>query len=478
MTAARFHLSREQLFDASGNPLAGGRLYFYVTGTTTPQDTYSNPGLTATNTNPVVADSAGRVGDVFLLNRIYRVQLRDSADTLIWDADNVYKDVTFVSNAGLPAAAFPGMLVHNTSDAKRWRRNSTNSAWIDEGPIDAVGNTAGVSDVVTGTSSSLFATPDAIAGLWERQPDIASASVLTLSAGGYYEVTGTTTITGINAQRAGLEVELRFQSSLQLTHGASFALVGGANITVQAGDVARFRNVSAAGTSGTSWRMTSFTPALALAATLPQASAKTSSYTVTDADRGSLIRFSGLSAAATLSLPAAAGRSGFLLYVVNDDTTEATPYAVIVDPSGAEQIDGQATRQGHFGTRVTLLCDGTGWRTVAGNWRYTTGDQSWPAAQALSTNFSHGLGVRPKNVWSELRCTTADNGYAVGDCICGPSVAESDGATTRGLTIFFDATNIRFAVPNTQSIWTTPKGGGANVQLTAGSWRYRLYAED
>ncbi len=56
-----------QFFDANGNPLALGNLYYYVAGTATPQDTYSNSAGAVTNTNPVVLDGSGRLQvDVYL----------------------------------------------------------------------------------------------------------------------------------------------------------------------------------------------------------------------------------------------------------------------------------------------------------------------------------------------------------------------------------------------------------------------------
>ena len=56
-----------QFFDTNGNPLALGNLYYYVAGTATPQDTYSNSAGAVTNTNPVVLDGSGRLQvDVYL----------------------------------------------------------------------------------------------------------------------------------------------------------------------------------------------------------------------------------------------------------------------------------------------------------------------------------------------------------------------------------------------------------------------------
>ena len=477
MTAARFHLSREQVFTNAGLPAAGAKLFFYVTGTLTALNTFSNANLATLNSNPVVADSNGRFGDIFLQDQTYRVIMRDSTEaTTFFDTDPVYKDMTFIRSAGLPAVSFPGMIVHNTSDAKKYRRNSAGSAWIDEGPIDSVGNTAGVADVVAGTSTSLFATPDAVAGLWERGTDIASATTLTIPAtgGGYFEVTGTTTIAGINSQRSGLELEFRFQSALTLTNSGSFALLDGVDMTVEAGSVARFRNVSAVGTSGTSWRMVSYVrPSRIIAASI---ASKTGNYTATTADQGKSIRFAGLSADATLTLPSAAScGNGFLLFVSNEDTNDTTGYGVIVDPNASELIDGFATRKGYTGTRITLLCDGTGWRTVNGKWRYFSGNQTISAAGSLT--LAHGLGVRPKSVWMDIICTTADAGFSIGD-IYPYSFLTCDGVTVYNHSMAPDATNLNVRQPSV-AVWPiSNKTTGAYVALVTASWRARYYAED
>jgi hypothetical protein len=77
-------------FDANGNPLSGGKLYTYVAGTPSdPQTTYSNVELTSANANPVVLDSAG-VATVFVsAGTSFKYVLKDSADVLIWSADNI-----------------------------------------------------------------------------------------------------------------------------------------------------------------------------------------------------------------------------------------------------------------------------------------------------------------------------------------------------------------------------------------------------
>lgn len=86
---ARFAAPTLQFFDDNGDPLAAGKLTFYATNTLTLKNTYSDDALTVANTNPVVADAAGRFGNIFLEAGTYRVVLKNSADVQIWDRDPV-----------------------------------------------------------------------------------------------------------------------------------------------------------------------------------------------------------------------------------------------------------------------------------------------------------------------------------------------------------------------------------------------------
>jgi hypothetical protein len=80
-----------QQVDSNGAPLSGAKLYFYQTGTSTLLDTYTTSGLTTPNANPVVADSNGRWGPIYLGNtHDYKVVLKDSADSTIATADPVF----------------------------------------------------------------------------------------------------------------------------------------------------------------------------------------------------------------------------------------------------------------------------------------------------------------------------------------------------------------------------------------------------
>ena len=80
-----------QFFDNNGDPLAGGLLYTYLAGTTTPAVTYYNSGGVTVNTNPIVLNSGGRVpNEIWLTDNVsYKFVLKDASAVLIGTWDNI-----------------------------------------------------------------------------------------------------------------------------------------------------------------------------------------------------------------------------------------------------------------------------------------------------------------------------------------------------------------------------------------------------
>lgn len=86
-----------QFFDANGNPLVGGKLYTYAAGTTTPLATYTDSTGGTPNTNPVILNARGEAS-VWLGSSMYYMELKDSADALIWTADNISSFSSFIQS--------------------------------------------------------------------------------------------------------------------------------------------------------------------------------------------------------------------------------------------------------------------------------------------------------------------------------------------------------------------------------------------
>jgi hypothetical protein len=80
-----------QFFDSNGDPLAGGLLYTYNAGTTTPVSTYTSRSGVAFNTNPIVLNSAGRTpAEIWLEGGVlYKFVLKDSTFVQIGSYDNI-----------------------------------------------------------------------------------------------------------------------------------------------------------------------------------------------------------------------------------------------------------------------------------------------------------------------------------------------------------------------------------------------------
>jgi len=85
--------------DANGNPLAGGKLYSYEAGTSTPLATYTDAGGGTPNANPVILDANGEA-NVWLADDTYKFVLQNSASVVQWTVDNY----SIFNEGGIPAA--------------------------------------------------------------------------------------------------------------------------------------------------------------------------------------------------------------------------------------------------------------------------------------------------------------------------------------------------------------------------------------
>lgn len=94
MAVNPFCSPRFRAFDANGEPLAGGLLYTYAAGTTTPQATYTTRDGGVANANPVVLDANGEADVWTTPGTDYKFVLKNSADVTQWTEDNVPSPTT------------------------------------------------------------------------------------------------------------------------------------------------------------------------------------------------------------------------------------------------------------------------------------------------------------------------------------------------------------------------------------------------
>jgi hypothetical protein len=111
------------------------------------------------------------------------------------------------------------------------------------------------------------------------------------------------------------------------------------------------------------------------------------------------------------------------------------------------------------------------WYAVQG--RYISPWTATLPGTSTSVSFSHDIGTNEILGAPELEaeCTTADNGYAIGDRLTGPLNNYNGSVSTPELTITGRNT-MQFATGGFG--WSMPpKGGGNSAALTVGSWKYR-----
>src|SRR5450755_3650394 len=97
--------------DGNGVPRAGATYSFFQTGTSTPQNTFTDSTLVTPNANPVVADSNGLFPPIYLSASFdYKVILKDSAGVTIATRDPIgYVPTAFASTFPLVRAALSGL---------------------------------------------------------------------------------------------------------------------------------------------------------------------------------------------------------------------------------------------------------------------------------------------------------------------------------------------------------------------------------
>ena len=103
---------RSRFCDANNLPLAGGKLYTYEAGTTTPLATYTDQAATTPNANPIVLDGNGEAV-IFITSGVqYKFVLTDANDVELWTQDNA-SGVGFSGNLGTGDVVGPAASVNN-----------------------------------------------------------------------------------------------------------------------------------------------------------------------------------------------------------------------------------------------------------------------------------------------------------------------------------------------------------------------------
>lgn len=311
-----FYLKGTQFFDSNGDPLNGGKLRFFDAGTTDERTVYKDAAAAVPWAQPIELDSAGRLtASVYIPEGAFKITLHSAADVQVFSEDDI---------PGAAAAA-------STAFARPQRPILTKAAGYTL-TLDDLGRLV----EADGSGGAFTLTLPSAA-------DVASGKGYDIQQVG---TVGAVTIATVSAQT--------------INGAATFVLrpqYGVVRIT----------------SDGANWYAEPFEIQRASPA------AKTSAYTVKQADEGRLIPCDATSAGLTVTLPTVAlAGNGFRIGIKKID---ASANAVTVDGDSAETIDGAAdfALNAQFET-VWLICDGAAWHVwnfystiaTAADWRTGT----------------------------------------------------------------------------------------------------------
>ncbi len=323
--------------------------YFHITGTTTITDI---DWATAKNGRPAIV-------------------IFDGILTLTHNATTL----KLPGNANITTAAGDrAMFVQDASDNVIcvWYQRADGTAVVSSS-ISLTSTT----EILTGTDTAKAATADAIAALWEKGADVASAATVTFAEGGYFHITGTTTITDIDWATAknGRWAWVVFDGILTLTHNATTLLLpGAANITTAANDRALFIQDNADNVYCVVYQRADGTAIdgggsfLAASTTEALAGTNTTKGVTPDALAALWEKGSNVASAATVSL----GEGG-LFHITGTTTITDIDFGTAKDGRGAWLIFDGALTLTHNATTL-VLPGGANITTAAGDMAYVTQD--------------------------------------------------------------------------------------------------------
>ncbi len=274
-----------QFFDGNGKPLALGNLYYYVAGTTTPQNTYSDSVGAIPNTNPIELDGSGRLQvDVYLGSTAdYKEVLTTSSVTVSpWPDDNIVRATSIVVFTGDSGSGGTSGLVPAPAagDALANKFLKADGTWAPT-PASSGSSATNLSATETATSVSIASSTGAgvtipaattsLAGVLDsaRATKIDGLAIVATS-GSYADLSNTPTIPAAqvnsdwNASSGVAQINNKPSTMTPSAHAATHASGASDPVTVTAGQVSGLATVAASG----SYNDLSGTPTLGTLASL------------------------------------------------------------------------------------------------------------------------------------------------------------------------------------------------------------------
>jgi hypothetical protein len=148
-------IALQQVISANGQPLSGALLYIYQAGTVaTPQNAFSDPGLTIPLSNPLVADSTGRLPMFYLANGSVHVRLTDAGGVVIFDYPSML--VIGASGGSSSGGTVDPTTIASTGDVKFRPTGESLAGWVKMNGLTIGNATSGASGRAAADTQNLF----------------------------------------------------------------------------------------------------------------------------------------------------------------------------------------------------------------------------------------------------------------------------------------------------------------------------------
>lgn len=234
-----------QYFLDDGTVNAGGSVTFYETDLTTLKDTYSDPGLTVLNPNPVPLDADGRLANDVWGSGVYGAVLADVGNVTIQTLNNIQ------------SGSDPGLVIPSLVTGDFLTNDGSNLLWS---PVAQVPDPTGSAGNLLSTDGTLtfWATPTSVGipTVTQGASSIVVGTKKWIFGSGTFPATGTNTttvsITFPDSGFSGLPYDISLTSTggPGVTAGGGMLIMGAANRTASgflaAADVNGFGNISSA----------------------------------------------------------------------------------------------------------------------------------------------------------------------------------------------------------------------------------------
>jgi hypothetical protein len=148
-------IALQQVMNANGQPMIGALLYIYQAGTVaTPQNVFSDPGLTLPLPNPLSADATGRLPMFYLASGSVHVRLTDPTGVVIFDYPSML--VIGASGGSSSGGSVDPTTIASTGDIKFRATGESLVGWVKMNGLTIGSASSGATGRANADTQNLF----------------------------------------------------------------------------------------------------------------------------------------------------------------------------------------------------------------------------------------------------------------------------------------------------------------------------------